>query len=229
MAALTSAGVQTRSEDALAHLPVSNTTEYRGGQLIFGPGLPSQSIYLVVTGKVGLSHICAKGNEVLLDIVLPDEFFGETAFLNVPSPTECATAIGKTTVMSWAIPDIEDLVMERPLFGVALLQILAQRNLEFNRRLESLSLDTIERRLARLLIRFADRLGVSEDDGSVRMMPFTHEALSRYVGTSREIVTQNMNRFRRHGFLSYSRRGITLHRESLRTVLGPLRSAASAG
>jgi CRP-like cAMP-binding protein len=40
------------------------------------------------------------------------------------------------------------------------------------------------------------------------MMPFTHEALSRFVGTSREIVTHYMNRFRRLGFISYSRRGI---------------------
>jgi CRP-like cAMP-binding protein len=179
MAALTSAGVQIRSEDALAHLPVSHTTEYREGQLIFGPDLPSKCIYLVVTGKVGLSHICANGGEMLLDIVVPDELFGETAFLKVPSPTECATAFGKTTVMAWPISDIEDLLVRRPLLGVALLQILAQRNSECNRRLESFSVDNIERRLARLLIRFAERLGVSEDDGSLRMMPFTHEALAR--------------------------------------------------
>lgn len=51
------------------------------------------------------------------------------------------------------------------------------------------------------------------------MMPFTHVLLSRYVGTSREIITQYMNRFRKQGCLSYSRRGILLHRDILEAVL----------
>jgi CRP/FNR family transcriptional regulator, cyclic AMP receptor protein len=84
----------------------------------------------------------------------------------------------------------------------------------------SFSVDTIERRLAGSLIRFSERLGILEDGGFVRIMPFTHELLSRYVGTSREIITQYMNRFRKQGYLTYSRRrGILLHRDFLQTVL----------
>ena len=81
-------------------------------------------------------------------------------------------------------------------------------------RIESFSVDTIARRLARSLIRFADRLGTAEEDGSVRMQPFTHDLLSQYVGTSREIVTHYMNQFRRQGYLRYSRKGITLYRDA---------------
>ena len=46
------------------------------------------------------------------------------------------------------------------------------------------------------------------------MMPFTHELLSQYVGTSREIVTHYMNQFRREGYLRYSRKAIFLHRDA---------------
>ena len=62
-------------------------------------------------------------------------------------------------------------------------------------------------------------LGTLDADGSVRMSPFTHELLSQYVGTSREIVTHYMTQFRKRGYLRYSRKGITLHRESLRAWL----------
>ena len=51
------------------------------------------------------------------------------------------------------------------------------------------------------------------------MMPFTHDMLSRYVGTSREIVTQYMNSFRDRGYVSYDRRGIRLYRGALRQVI----------
>jgi CRP-like cAMP-binding protein len=69
------------------------------------------------------------------------------------------------------------------------------------------------------LIRFSERLGHRAEDGSVQMMPFTHELLSQYVGTSREIVTHYMNQFRRQGYLRYSRKGILLYRDALKEWL----------
>jgi CRP/FNR family cyclic AMP-dependent transcriptional regulator len=210
----------TRLEDVLAHLPLASTTEFSPGQMIYGPDHVSKSLYLVISGKVLISHIAEGGSEVLLDIVRPDELFGESAFLDAPQRAEQAATLEKTTVMTWAISDMEALVMKRPRLAVALLQVIAQRNAEFSRRIESLALDTIERRLARSLIRFSERLGKVEEDGSIKLMPLTHELLSRYVGTSREIVTQYMNRFRKQGYVSYSRYGIILNPNTIRAVLG---------
>lgn len=220
--------VNTRLEDVLAHLPMSNTTEYGKGQMIYGPDVVSNRLYLVITGKVGVSQIAENGTEVLLEIIRPDELFGESAFLGV-APSERATALERAKVMTWAISDMEDLVTKRPRLAVALLQILAQRNAELTRRVESFSIDTIERRLARSLLRFSERLGTPEKDGYVRMMPFTHALLSRYVGTSREIVTQYMNRFRRQGYVSYSRQSILLHCDTLKTVLDRNGVSAAGG
>jgi CRP/FNR family cyclic AMP-dependent transcriptional regulator len=216
----TSLQVETRiDEDALAHLPVSGTTDYAKGQIIFGPQDPSRSIYLVVTGKVKISRIAENGTEVLLEILRPDELFGESAFLGFIRPSERATAIEKARVMVWAISDIEDMVMQRPRLGLALLQIVVQRNIEYKQRIEAFSQDTIERRLARSLLRFSERLGSPEQDGSIRMMPFTHEMLARYVGTSRELITTNMNRFRKLGLVRYSRAGIVIYCDTLKRVL----------
>jgi CRP-like cAMP-binding protein len=106
-----------------------------------------------------------------------------------------------------------------PRLGIALLQLLAQRSLDFGNRLESFAVDNIARRLARSLVRFSERLGEENGDGSVLMMPFTHELLSQVVGTSREIVTHYMNQFRRQGYLQYSRKGISVYRDALRDWL----------
>jgi CRP-like cAMP-binding protein len=156
---------------------------------------------------------------VLLEIVRPDELFGESAFLDTPCQCDRATAIESVELMTWAVSEMEDLVAKRPRLAVALLQILAQRNAEFTRRIESFATDGIERRLARSLLRLSERLGSPADDGSVRMMPFTHEMLSRYVGTTREVITQYMIRFRKQGYVNYSRRGIHLYRDTLRAVV----------
>lgn len=208
-----------RYEDVLAHLPASKTTEYAKGQMIYGLDTLPRNIYLVVKGTVGISHTAADGTEVLLEIVRPDELFGESAFLQVTRHSERAEAIEKAEVMSWPVSDMEDLVTKRPRLAVALLQVLAQRNAEYTRRIESFAIDSIERRLARSLLRFSERLGTEEEGGSTSMMPLTQQMLSQYVGTTREIVSHHMNRFRKNGYVSYSRRGISLHRETLQSVL----------
>jgi len=206
-------------EDVLAHLPVSSLVDYRKGQIIYSPKQPSKSFYLVVAGKVEISQTTRDGSEVLVDIVGPEELFGESAFHHVLRDSEQAKAHENSRVMTWATSEIEDLVMKRPRLAIALLQVLAQRNAELTRRIESLAVDTIERRLARSLIRFSERLGTPEDDGSVRMLPLTHGLLSRYVGTSRELISHYMNQFRRQGYLNYSRSSIQLYRDALRASI----------
>lgn len=208
-----------RPEGVLAHLPASGISEYGKGKTIYRPDDRPKSIYLVVSGKVALSRTAGNGSEVLLEIVRADELFGESAFLGAPRRSEQATALEKAKLMAWAVSDMENLVADRPRLAVALLRILAQRNAEFTRRIESFSIDTIERRLARSLVRFSDRLGTPEEGGAVRMMPFTHALLSQYVGTRREVVTHYMNRFRKQGYVRYSRQGILLNRDALKTVL----------
>ena len=210
---------QRSLEDPLAHLPCSSILEYRRGQVIYDQDQPSTSIYLVIDGKVKVCRMADDGRQVVVDIYQTDEFFGESAFLSASTRDEQALALEGTKVMTWTTAEIEDLVTHRPRLAIALLQILVQRSIEFGNRIESFSVDNIARRLARTLIRFSERLGHGADDGSVQMMPFTHELLSQYVGTSREIVTHYMNQFRRQGYLRYSRKGIMLYRDALRDWL----------
>jgi CRP/FNR family transcriptional regulator len=206
-------------EDPLAHLPCSSILEYKKGQNIYSQDQPSTNLYLVIEGKVKISRMADDGHQVILDIYQTDEFFGESALLNLPQRSEQATAMEGTRLMTWTTAEIEDIVTKRPRLAVALLQILAERTMEFGHRIESFSLDNIARRLARSLIRFSERLGMPEQDGSVRLAPFTHEFLSQYVGTSREIVTHYMNQFRRQGYLRYSRKGIVLYHDAFQDWL----------
>jgi CRP/FNR family cyclic AMP-dependent transcriptional regulator len=214
-------------EDPLAHLPCSTILEYRKGQTIYGHEQPSTSIYLVIDGKVKICRLADDGRQVVVDIYQPDEFFGESAFVEQSQRSEMAVALENTKLMIWTTTEIEDIATRRPKLAIALLQLLVQRSMDFGVRIESFSVDNIARRLARALIRFSERLGQPTDDGSVQMIPFTHELLSQYVGTSREIVTHYMNQFRRQGYLRYSRKGILLRRDAMKEWLRQEPAAAA--
>jgi CRP-like cAMP-binding protein len=69
------------------------------------------------------------------------------------------------------------------------------------------------------LLLFGERFGNNGHDGSTELPHLTHKLLSDCIGTSREVVTAQMNRLRRKGYLTYSRRGTRLHCESIRDAL----------
>ncbi|HTA44890.1 MAG TPA: Crp/Fnr family transcriptional regulator [Bryobacteraceae bacterium] len=206
-------------EDPLAHLPCSRIVEYQKAEIIYGEGQAPTGLYLVIEGKVKICRSTSDGHQVVMDIYQCEEFFGESAFVGDLKGGEVAVALEKTKAMIWTVDAIEELATRRPQLAMALIQLLVQRSVDFGSRIESLSLDTIVRRLAYALVRFSERLGQETEDGSVQMVPLTHEFLSQYVGTSREVITFYMLQFRRQGYLSYSRQGIQLHRDAMKDWL----------
>jgi DNA-binding CsgD family transcriptional regulator len=93
---------------------------------------------------------------------------------------------------------------------MALGQILAQRLIDFGNRMESFTADDISQRLARVLIRWAERLGRDLADGSVQINGLGHDVLAEYVFASRASVTHWLKHFRRKGMLDYSRNHISI-------------------
>jgi CRP/FNR family cyclic AMP-dependent transcriptional regulator len=205
-------------EDPLAYLPCSTILDFRRGQAIYNQNQPSTDLCLVISGKVKISRVSAAGVSVLLDIYQADEFFGESALLGSPHP-ETADALERTQVMTWTVGEIERLATERPKLALALLQMVVQRSLDFERRIESLAVEPIESRLVRALVRFSDRFGHPTAGGATEMLSFTHELLSQYVGTSREIVTHYMNQFRREGYVQYSRQSVVVNADAMKPGL----------
>ena len=183
-------------EDPLAHLPVSAIGEFRRNETIYGPGSAPNALFVVLAGKVKICRETADGRQVVMDVYQTDEFFGESSLLGAPLH-ELAVALDSVRVMYWNAKDIREL-----------------RN-----RIQSFSLEDIERRLVRALLRFAKRLGVPAANGGVEMIAFTHELISQYVGTSREIVTHYMNALRRKRCLDYSRKSIIVFERELKDLM----------
>jgi CRP-like cAMP-binding protein len=200
-------------DDPLAYLPLSTIRQYGRHEAIYIHGEPATRLYLVVEGKVKILRHASLA--VVLDVYRSDELFGESVLLGQAHRMEQAVATEPTKLMSWSHEEIEETVQSYPKLALALLQLMARRLAEFAKRIDSFSRERIEQRLTRTLVRFAGRFGNEAGDGTVKIDGFTHEFLSQYVGTSREIVTHYMSRFKREGYLQYSRKGISLQQHAL--------------
>ena len=206
-------------EDALMYLPRKGVTDYRKGQIIFDEHQPSKGLHLVVQGRVKVTMALDDGTQTVVDIFTTDDFFGESSLLGSAHHAERAMALDNVTLMSWSGQEIEEQVERQPRLGIALVQMLVKRGLDYEERLQSFALDKTPERVIRALLRFAERLGTRMEDGSIKIPPLTHQVISEYVGTSREIVTFQMNHLRQKGFLRYSRKGIQVYADALREHL----------
>jgi CRP-like cAMP-binding protein len=222
--------VEQEPEDPLSHLPCSTISEYRKGQIIYGPDRPSAALYLLIDGKVKVQRMKGKKVVLLVDIYLPDDLFGESSFIGFSDTHEMAIALEKTRVMTWTRNAVEELMPKRPRLSIALIQLLTLRCLNLSRRIESCASENLEQRLARTLIQFSERFGRKADDGSTQMMPLAHESIAQYLGTSRELVTHLMTQFRSRGYVQYSRLGIVLKPEQFRSWLkDSIKTASDSG
>jgi len=208
-------------KDPLAYLPCSRIFEYQKNQAIYSPDRLCVNLYLIIGGKVMVRRMSADGDrQLLVDIYVVDEFFGDWVLTDSINCYEKAMAVEQnTSVMTWTDTEIEELILRRPQLGIALIQLLTRRCIDYSRRIESCSSDNAARRLARSLIHFSERLGEKLENGSIQLMPLSHELLAQYVGTSREIVTQYMNQFRRQDYLRYSRKEIVVYPAAMNEIL----------
>jgi len=208
-------------DDPLALLPRTAVREYSKNQVIYDAQNRSEHLYLVIDGRVKVSRQGWDGKEVVLEFYQKDEFFGESGLLGTRQTGEQAVAVDGTSVMLWSVAELKQILLRTPALAPALLRVLAQKVSDARDRIESFCLDPLPRRLARALVGLAERLGEPDGENGTRLRPITHEQLARYLGTSREIVTQSMNRFRREGLLKYSRRGLEVDVAALKNYLSP--------
>jgi CRP-like cAMP-binding protein/DNA-binding CsgD family transcriptional regulator len=204
--------------DILGDLPRSTILKYEKGQAIYDAQTPASHLYLVIEGRVKVLRTGVDGRQILLDVYHAEELFGESALLNLPRRTELAIALEPVKLMAWTPSEIHSIIQCKPQLGVALSQMLTQRLVDCQTRVESFAVDRVNQRLARTLIRLAGR-SESRDDGSARISGLKHQLLSDYVVTTRATVTHWMNCFRRQGFLRYSRDCLLLYPEALKRWL----------
>jgi CRP/FNR family transcriptional regulator, cyclic AMP receptor protein len=206
-------------EDPLSYLPITAVREFKKGATIIDQVHPSTGLYLIVAGKVAVHRRPESGERpVLVNIYQEDDFFGESA-LTLEESVETAIALEPAQLMTWTTDEINGICANRPKLGIALLQFIVQRSHSFQKRIESLASDGIERRLGRTLLEFSERFGEPTDDGRMKMIPLTHQLLAEYVGTSREIITHFMAEFREKQFIDYSRRETVVKTASLTDLI----------
>jgi CRP-like cAMP-binding protein len=187
-------------------------------QSIYATGDEDDSIYLIDSGQVKLSMASASGKDCLLAIYTDGEVFGESCFAGERKRFESAIAMRPTLVRRVSRRDFVAEV-ERAGSIDTLLRHVAVRLAERQSAVFDLVTIASERRLAKVLLTFAEKLGTPDGPFLRLGQRVSHEELSQIVGTTRPRITAFMQKFRKLGLIETSGRSINVHQQRTREFL----------
>lgn len=178
------------NESFLARLPAN--------QPVFLHGAPCNSYLLLVSGSVRVQVISTEGREALLYRVLPGHSCVLTTCCVLSNDAYPAEGHTEAEVIALSIPKaVFERALERSVtFRQFVFANLGVRIAEVIKRIEQVSFQPIERRLAQYLSRQA-RSGNS--------LKATHQEIAVELGSVREVVSRHLKRLESRGLVRLGR------------------------
>ena len=202
-------------EDPLIYLPRKPAYEVSKGRTIYDETNPPSHLYVVILGRVKVSSMNGEGRQSVSRIVRTEGLFGEACLIGNSRDGELATTLDNVMLMGWDRAEIESRIEQEPRLGIALFQYMVHQCLELKDRIETMAVHKTPERVMLALLQLAADLGTETEDGATRIAHLTHDTIAEFVGTSREIVSCQMNRLRRLGLIRYSRKHLDVYTQAM--------------
>ena len=184
------------------------TRAFPRNAVILNEGDRTDTLYVIVEGRVKIFVADADGNEVVFHTQGPGEYFGEMMLDEGPRSASVMT-LEPSRFLVVPKAELKTFLARNPDFAVRLIEKLIHRVRGLTERVKSLSLMDVYGRVARLLLDLAE-----ERDGKLLIAGrLTQQEIAGRVGASRAMVSRILKDLTTGGYLSIERDRIVLHRE----------------
>ncbi len=174
---------------------------------IMAAGDLTETLYIVISGRLKVMMGDADGKEVILTIIGPGEFFGEMGLIDDSPRSASVVSIEPCELLSIAKRDFKKCLAENFEMAMAVMRGLVRRLREADRKIGSLALLDVYGRVARLL------LDMAEDVNGQKMVTkrLPKQDIAKMIGASREMVSRVMKDLQMGGFIEMRGSTIVLH------------------
>ena len=180
------------------------------GMPLFVEGTRSDTVVIVISGRVKVFTSAEDGTEVMLAVRGPGAILGELAAIDGQPRSASVTSLETTEILTVGFREFTAFLHTHPRTMWLLMRILTDRLRDADRkRIEFGIYDTLSR-VARRLIELADRFGEPTESGIRITLPLTQDELANWVGASREAVTKALRTLRTDGYVRTHRRTFTV-------------------
>jgi CRP/FNR family cyclic AMP-dependent transcriptional regulator len=179
---------------------------YPKNAVVLTEGETGDSLYMIQSGKVKVFIGDEEGREIILKILGPGAFFGEMSMIDKQPRSASVTSIEPSTFLTLTHVAFERCVEQAPKIANLVMQCLAQRVREADRKIGTLALMDVYGRVASTLL----ELSVYNDGKLVVGERLSQQDLANMVGASREMVNRILKDLSERGFISIESKSITI-------------------
>ena len=198
-------GFPEADRNAIAEL--ATIRSFPRNTIIISEGDDSDSMYVVLSGKVKVYLSDDEGKEIIINILKDGDYFGELALLD-ESPRSASVMTqedSKLAVLSKTA--FEDCLKTNPSIALEVIKGLSARLRNLTDNVKSLALMDVYGRVARTLLDMSE----THDGVQVITQKLTQRDIASMVGASREMVSRILKDLSIGGYITIENKTITIN------------------
>ncbi len=198
-------------EDLRQVASVAVPRRFSRGHVIFREGDSSDTCYILSSGHARAIRAHQDGRTITLAHFGPGDIFGELAMFDDERRSATVETLEDTEAIAILGGDMRRILREHPDIAAKLVISLGRRLREANERLTRQSFQTVQSRVAIVLIDLiAQARAEGAPDGDV-LLRITQADIAQLAGSSRESASRFLETLRRAGVITQGRGRIIVH------------------
>lgn len=183
------------------------TTRRRRGEWIFVLGDSADAVYFLREGRIKITALAEGGHEVLHEIIVPGEIFGDTStLLHIPRTTS-AQALETSLLCEIRRTAFETLLGMYPELSFQLLKSVGVRLKQAEAQLVNVICNDISQRVRKTLVDLMVKESGAMPDRPIKIK-ITQQDLANLIGASRQKTWQTLKELEDSGVLRLMYRSI---------------------
>jgi len=164
---------------------------------IIAAGDETDSLYLVISGRLKVMMSDDEGREVILTMLGPNEYFGEMGLIDDSTRSASVISLEPCELLVLSKRDFRKCLLENVEMAMTVMRGLVKRLREADKKIGSLALMDVYGRVARLLLEMSERI----DGQQVVTKKVAKQDIAKMIGASREMVSRVMKDLQVGGYI----------------------------
>ena len=176
------------------------------GTAIIAAGDATDSLYIIISGRLKVMMSDEHGREVILSILSPGEFFGEMGLLDDSPRSASVVTLEACELLTITKTDFKRSLADNFELSLMVMRGLVRRLREADQKIGSLALMDVYGRVARLLLEMAEDINGEK----IVVKKLSKQDIAKMIGASREMVSRVMKDLQLGGYIEVRGRSIAL-------------------
>lgn len=211
-----------------AILQTAQVCRLAAGDAAFRQGEIADRFFVLLSGHLKVVQLTPDGEQVVVRYVSPGEVFGIARAMRRPDYPASTIAVQESLALSWPSTEWDQFTASNMHFASNAMQTVGQRLQDAHTRIQELSTEEVEQRVARAILRLIDQSGQQTPEGIVIDFPITRQDIAEMTGTTLHTVSRLMSAWKDRGLVTSGRKRIVVCAvdDLIRLAEGPPQAAA---